>query len=103
MTIDITAIIIAIVGLLGAFLTRYLVPLFKSNVSTAQWDLFRNIVFDCVHAAEQMGITKKINDKLQYATDQVKIALAKHHITFDDDTIRAAIESEVSALNAERA
>ena len=97
--IDLTQIIMAVLGIIATVITVYVVPLLKNKLGDTKWTQFINIVSVAVNAAEQLGISGTINDKLDYAMEQVKIAMTKHGLTYDDQTIRAAIEAFVLQFN----
>ena len=46
---------------------------------------------EAVSAAEQLGLTDAIKNKFAYAEEQIRIALAKHGLTYDADTIHYII------------
>ena len=105
MTIDLTPIIVAGIGLLGTIITVYLIPLLKSKIGTQRWAQLEQIARVAVNAAEQLGVTsitedklKAAKEKLDYATSQMELALKQHGLVFDEATIRAAIEAEVLRL-----
>ena len=50
--IDITQIVVAVIGLLGIILTSVVVPLIKSKITSTQWDTILNYAIAGVQAAE---------------------------------------------------
>lgn len=99
MQIDLTEIIVALIGVLATVVTGYVIPLLRTKVGNEKWAQLLKIADVAVNAAEQLGIAGTIENKMEYAFAQVKLALAKHHLVYDDDTIRAAIESIVLPFN----
>lgn len=99
MQVDLTQVIVALIGVIASVVSVYLIPLLKSKVSSDRWEQFIKIVSVAVDAAEQLGMVGKVNDKLDYAMAQIKIAMEKHGLTYSDETIRAAIESIVLQFN----
>ena len=104
MTIDLTQIIVALISLVGAVIAGLLA---KNKINADKWGQFLNIVNVAVTAAEQLGLTKVIEDKLEsgkekfnYAWDQVKQVMAKHGLSYDDATIKAAIEAAVLQIGS---
>ncbi len=97
--IDLTQIILAVLGIVATIITAYVIPLLKNKVGDAKWTQFINIVSVAVDAAEQLGLTGTVSNKLEYATEQIKLAMLKHGLTYDDQTIRAAIEAIVLQFN----
>ncbi len=93
--IDLTEIILSLLGILGTVITMYIIPILKKKAEDENWHRLFEIVAVAVNGAEQLGYVDKAVDKLEYATNQVKKALAKHNLVFDDDIIRTTIESFV--------
>jgi len=92
MQIDITQIIVALIGLIGAVITYVLVPFIKSKTDATMFAKIQTMVQVAVTAAEQiytgtgMGQTKK-----KYVLD----FLESKGYTVDEDTIDKLIESAV--------
>ena len=97
--IDLTQIIVAVIGLLAAVVTAVAIPWIKTKIGAQRWAQLEAIACMAVQAAQQMGATDVVTDKLAYATAQTKASLAKAGITYDDGIIRAAIEAAVLQLN----
>lgn len=97
--VDLTQIILAVLGIVATIVTAYVIPLLKNKVGDAKWMQFINIVSVAVDAAEQLGLSGTVRNKLEYATEQIKIAMKQHGLTYDDQTIRAAIEAFVLQFN----
>jgi len=101
--IDFTQVIVAIIGLLAAIVTTVAVPWLRAKLGEKRWEQLEAIARVAVQAAEQLNKTKgeeeHKDNRLAYATERVKAALAKANITYDDATIRAAIEAEVLKLD----
>lgn len=84
-TIDLTAIILAVMATITAIVSKYLIPLIRTERN-------RKLAKIAVNAAEQLFITGVINDKLEYAEKY----LLEHGVKVDT---RALIEASVSELN----
>lgn len=97
--IDLTQLILAIIGIMASVISVYLIPLIKAKLGAHKWDQFMKIVSIAVDAAEQLGLTDVAINKLEYAMQQVKLTMQKQGLTYDDATIRAAIESLVLQFN----
>ena len=100
MTIDITAIIVAFIGLVGTVLTTVLVPYFKSRTTAEQRE---NIYFWAklaVEAAEK--IFKETGMGKEKKAYVIKF-LEEHGIVLDEDQIDVVIESAVLQLQQELA
>ena len=52
MNIDITEIVVAVIGLLGIVITSVVVPLIKSKLTNSQWETIKNYALAGVQAAE---------------------------------------------------
>lgn len=52
MNIDITQIVVAVIGLLGIVITSVVVPLIKSKLTNSQWETIKNYALAGVQAAE---------------------------------------------------
>ena len=98
MTIDVTSIITAIIGVLGTIfaglLTTYLVPWLKSKFTANQLSVISGLIINGVKAAETLfpasgAGTKKFN----YVMDSIKSFCTAHHITFDETTVKNEIQS----------
>ena len=92
---DITRIVLALIGLCSAIITGFVIPYIKSKLSTEQEKLLQTMINCAVSAAEQlykehgMGAEKK-----QYVLDW----LTQNGIDIDDTKLDAMIESAVYTL-----
>lgn len=93
--INITDIIVAVIGLLSALITAFLVPYLRTKISAERWKQIQEITYVAVSAAEQLGITGKIKDKYTYASSQIKAELDKMGLKYDESVIKSAIEAAV--------
>lgn len=84
-TIDLTGIVLAIIGVLGSVVIAYIIPLLKTERA-------KKLAVIAVQAAEQLFTTGVIDDKLAYAEQW----LYEHGIKTDR---RVLIEAAVSELN----
>lgn len=92
MVIDITAVVLALVGLLSTIVTTVLVPYFKSKTNEAQRE---NIYFWAklaVEAAEKLYKESGMGEKKKAF---VKEFLAEHGIVLDEAQVDVVIESAV--------
>ena len=92
---DFTNLITAIVGVVFSFIAIYAIPFIKLKINTEQLALLHKLAYTAVTAAQQLGLTKVIKDKFEYAYKIVTDELKKRNIVFDEETIRAAIEAAV--------
>ncbi len=100
MKFDITSIIEAVIMLLSAVITCFLIPLVKTRLSADKNEKLEFWISAAVKAAEQIykdtqkaGIQKK---------DFVVQFLLSKGLVFDVDEVTALIESEVFKLNKEK-
>lgn len=96
---DLTPIVNAVITLIAAIVTTFLIPWIKSKIDAAKLAQIVEWVGIAVRAAEQiynesgMGAKKK-----QYVLD----FLASKGFTLDPDSINAMIEAAVKDLNIEQ-
>lgn len=100
---DITQILLGIIILLGGLISVFVIPYVKTHVSVEQLTLLSGIAQTVVYAAEKIFGAKMGKDKLAYALDLAKKLLASKKLSFDEDVIRAAIESQVQQLSIDTA
>ncbi|MDO4380452.1 MAG: phage holin, LLH family [Clostridia bacterium] len=101
MKFDITSIIEAVIILLSATVTCFLLPLVKSRLSAEKNEKLEFWISAAVKAAEQIfkGTQKAGLQKKDFV---VQFLLSKG-LVFDVDEVTALIESEVFKLNKEKA
>lgn len=90
MTIDLTAIIQAVLALIAAVITTVVVPYLKARTNEKQQALLMATLDIAVKAAEQIYGSGAGQEKKEYVLKY----LADHKITVDD----AAIEAKVNEL-----
>ena len=98
--INLTKIILEVLGIAASAVSAFLIPWIKGKIGEQKWYKFTRGVSIAVDAAEQLGITKQVEDKYKYALSRVKIYMVEHNLTYDEETIRAAIEAHVYYLRA---
>lgn len=99
---NITTILLGIILILGGLATLIVWPYIKTHVSAEQLSMLAGIAQTVVFAAEKIFGAKMGEDKLAYALNLAKKLLEKKGLTFDEDTIRAAIEAQVEQLDLEQ-
>lgn len=97
MKIDYTELIQAIIALLSAVITGFLIPYLKKKISEQKLEELRKWVAIGVKAAEQLYGSKTGLQKKEYV---VSFLLSKG-IVFDVEEVTALIESEVYKLSQE--
>lgn len=90
MTIDLTPILQALIGLLATLITVKLIPWIKARTTVQQQELLHTVVKTLVFAAEQVYGAGHGDDKLEYVIDELHIR------GFDID--RAEIEAAVKRM-----
>lgn len=98
MTIDLTQIILAVITLIGALITRYLIPWIKEKTNEKQFEALKLLAKVGVYAAEQIFSTEQWKEKKQYVLDFLK----KNGYEVDAPTVDALIESLVRELRIEQ-
>ena len=93
MNIDITQIVVAIIGLLGLVVTSVLVPLIRTKINAEQWDIIYNYAVAAVQAAEIIIGAGKGEKKFEEVKKYIEKECAAHGIKIDMDTVRIAIEN----------
>lgn len=98
MTIDLTQIILAIITLIGAIITRYVIPWIKNKLNDHQYDALCALVRTGVFAAEQLFKSEQWKEKKQYVVD----LLLENGYTVDSTAVEALIEATVRELRIEQ-
>jgi len=94
--IDLTPIFTALIALIGAIITYYVIPLLKGKISADNWTDIINWVKIAVDAAEQM---KKVGKITVPKKDYVISFLKGKGITITDQELDALIEAAVFEIN----
>ena len=98
MTIDLTQIILAVITLISAIITRYLIPWIKEKTSERQFEALKLLAKVGVYAAEQLFSTQEWKEKKQYVLDFLK----QNGYEVDAPAVDALIESLVRELRIEQ-
>ncbi len=94
MTIDLTQIILAIITLIGAIISRYLIPMLKDKLDERKYDIFNGLVRVGVYAAEQLYNSDQGKEKKEYVLQLLK----KNGYEIDTGAVDALIEATVKEL-----
>ncbi len=98
MNIDITAIVNAVIALIAAVISVFVIPWIKSKTTAQQREELVAWVKIAVAAAEQIYKgDKRGEEKKQYVLDFLK----DNGFTVEADSVNAAIEAAVKQLNSE--
>ena len=96
MNIDITQIVVAVIGLLSVIITSVVVPLLKKKLGAEKTSEIQKWAEIAVHAAEQIfNGTGKGQEKKEYVVN----FLREHGFDVDDQAIENAIEAAVYDMN----
>lgn len=101
--IDITQIVVAVIGLLGIILTSVVVPLIKSKLTEAQWQMVKAYALAGVQAAEIIFNAQGQGEaKLRWVSEYITNQCLAHGIKIDAETVRVAIENAWKALGLDK-
>lgn len=93
-TIDITPILEIVIGLITTIITSFLIPWIKARVTHENIWILQDIAEIGVNAAEVLYKgSGKGAEKRAYVTNYIKEFCSSHNISFDDKSIRQAIEN----------
>lgn len=98
MIIDITEIVVAVIGVLSAVLTAVVVPYIKSKTTINQQVNIEAFARAAVLAAQQIYGTEENQKKKEYAVQYMTEQLKKRGINLDIDTISTVIEATLKAI-----
>ena len=98
MTIDLTQIILAVIALLSAIITGFVIPWLKNKLTDHQYDTLAALVRVGVFAAEQLFTSDMWKEKKQYVVDLLK----ENGYTVDTTAVDALIEATVRELRIEQ-
>lgn len=94
MNIDITTILVALIGFAGTLLSVRLIPWLKARTTAEQWSTITLWAKAAVKAAEVLYGAGKGNEKLNYALDWVSGLCADGGFSVDKAKLRTVIEQE---------
>lgn len=101
--IDITQIVVAIIGLLSIILTSVVVPLIKSKLTDAQWQMVKAYALAGVQAAEIIFNAQGQGEaKLRWVSEYITNQCLAHGIKIDAETVRVAIENAWKSLGLDK-
>ena len=91
---DITPILEMVISLISIVITSFVIPWLRAKTTQEQFWVLQDIARIAVNAAEVLYKgSGKGEQKLSYATTYIKEFCLAHNITFDDKSIRQAIEN----------
>lgn len=102
---DITKIVEAIIALLCALTTTFVIPWINTKIKNEKVKTAIEITKQVVRAAQELQITGELEKigltKAEYAWTQAKEALASKNIVINDDELTAYIKASVTELRTE--
>ena len=102
MELDLTQIVVALIGLMGLVITSVIVPLIKSKLTDAQWKMVETYAIAGVQAAEILIGAGKGEEKLRWVSEYITNQCLAHGIKIDAETVRVAIENAWNQLGFNR-
>lgn len=103
---DITIIIEALIALILAVISTFLIPWLKEKRNSEKYSKVFDIAEQVVGAAWELDITGELAEmgitKVEYAWTEAKKILANKNITVDDDELKAYIKNAVARLRINR-
>lgn len=97
MSLDMTQIIVAVIGLLTAILTTIVVPYIRQKTTQAKWDNAMYWVKLAVEGAEKIYKDQGLG---QIKKEYVEKFLKDHNIKLDEEQLDIAIEAAVLQMQA---
>lgn len=98
MNIDVTEIVVALIGLMSLVITSVIVPLIKSKLTSTQWQMVKTYALAGVQAAEILIGSGQGEEKLRWASEYITKQCLEHGIKIDADTVRVAVENAWNQL-----
>ena len=98
MTIDLTKILLAIITLIGAIISGFVIPWLKNKLTDHQYDALATLVRVGVYAAEQLFTSEMWKEKKEYVVNLLK----QNGYTVDTLAVDALIEATVRELRIEQ-
>ena len=105
MEVDITKIVIALIGLLSTIISTFVVPWINTKLKNEKVKTAIQIAGQVVKAAQELQITGELEKlgitKAEYAWNEAKNALEKKGIKISDEELTAYIKSAVTDLRTQ--
>lgn len=96
MIIDMTQVIVALIGLIGVVLSSVLIPLIRQKTTKEKWDNAMFWVRLAVQSAEQIYVGTGMGEAKKAYVEKF---LAEHNIKLDPEQVDVAIEAAVREIN----
>lgn len=102
-SIDITEVVVSLIGLLSIIITSVVFPLIKSKLTNSQWETIKNYALAGVKTAEIIfNAQGKGEEKLEWVSKYIEAQCKAHGIKIDMDTVRVAIENAWKDLGLDK-
>lgn len=101
MKIDLTPLLQAVLGLISALITAYLIPWIKSHTDANKRNFVLQLVETAVLWVEQVYWEETGEEKFRLAKERAEKELAEHNLKVDADTLTAMIEEQVIKIHNE--
>ena len=96
-------LIVALIGVLGVVITRYVIPYIKANIKTETLAHIEGYVVLAVRAAEMIFAEKGMGEKKkEYVINFLTEQFNKDKIVVTDAQIQVLIEAAVAQLNLDK-
>ena len=95
MTIDMTQVIVALIGLAGVVLSTVIIPLLRAKTTKQNWENAMFWVRLAVQSAEQIYTGTGMGEKKKECVEKF---LKEHNIQLDPDQVDVAIEAAVKEI-----
>jgi hypothetical protein len=102
---DITDLIVALIGVLTTLLTYYAIPWLKAkaqeqnaDAQLKRWEQLQEFAVGAVSMVKRAGIDEGLEQKYADATQHVKAVLDKHGLKYCDTSIMMAVENAVREI-----
>lgn len=102
MTIDITSVVVSLIGLIAIFISTVIYPRIKANLPAEQWNMLVNYAIAAVQAAEILFGAGHGKEKLGYAMKYIEKECVAHGIKVDTDSVRVAVENAWKQLGFDK-
>lgn len=101
MKIDVTEVIVAIIGLVGVIISTWLIPYLKSKTTASRWDSIVSWAKVFVEGAELIYDGPAMGkEKREHVMNALREECEQHHIKYSESEIRSALESAVLKMKA---
>lgn len=101
MMIDITQLANAVIVVVVALISAYIIPILKKMIGDDKLKQIAEFIPVFVAAAEQLYDKEQTVEKKEYVQNLIKTKLAKLNITIDENELDAQIEAAVLQLHNE--